>query len=287
VNKNISLNEVAGVSFDARVWTPIIVEQLRNLPKNEVRVIIDGYDYPEEFERYGVDYIVVDTNDWTNGYLDETSGYDKDGNYVVHIMVLNQFRKHPYMETIINHEMKHAFQDWQRRKKGYQGIFATKEVKEIYTGDFIKVVKDKIKVGSFFKDILKKYYLLTDLELNAFMENVYDKDIINDYKRMIKDLIQFDAHRATYYEDPDDLEKDWQILLSTDIPFLKKYKNYNDFLIKSTDYFKKRGQEILKKINKLEYVHRDLNEGLIKEQQITCQMVAPKPKDGGYSYNRN
>ena len=46
-------------------------------------------------------------------------GYDKDGNYVVHIMVLNRFRNHPYMRTILNHELKHAYQDWQRQRKGY------------------------------------------------------------------------------------------------------------------------------------------------------------------------
>lgn len=274
------LSEAAGVSFDARVWTPIVVEKLRDLPKNEVRVIIDGYDYPEEFERFAVDYIVIDTNDWTNGYLDETSGYDKDGNYVIHIMVLNQFRNHPYMDTIINHEMKHAYQDWQRRRKGYEGIFATKEVKELYTGDFIKVVKDKIDVGPFFKDILTKYYLLTDLELNAFMENVYDRDRLNNYKMMVSQLKNYDTSRSIYHENPGKLEKNWQTLKSLDIPFVKKYKSYTDFLTKSTEYFRKRSQEILKKINKLEYIH-GLSEGLIKEQQITCQMVSPKPKGGG------
>jgi hypothetical protein len=251
------INESAGVSFDARVWTPIILDAFKNLPKNEPRVIIDCQEYPEQFEKFSADYLVIDTNDWTNGYLDETSGYDKDGYYVVHIMVLNKFRKHPYMETILNHEMKHAYEDWQRRSKGYEGIFATKEVKNLYTGDFIKIVKDKIKVGKFFKDLLTKYYLLTDLEINAFMENVYDKDIINNYKTMVKNLSNYDALRATYYEDPEELEKDWQILTKSDIPMVKKFKNYTDFLNHSTKFFKNKSQEVLKKINKLEYVHRD------------------------------
>lgn len=272
--------EVAGISFEVREWSNIIYHLLDGLGDSEPRLIVDGQDWPEQFEKFSVDYFVIDFNDWTNGYLDQTSGYDADGNYVVHIMVLNQFRHHPYMKTILNHELKHAYQDWQRRRKGYEGIFATKEVKDIYTDDFIKVVKDRIKVGPFFKEIFKKYYLLTDLELNAFLENVYDKDKINDYKRMITQLIDYDASKATYYEDPDELEKDWKTLNSLNLPFIKKYKNYTDFLTKSTDYFRKRSQEILKKINKLLYVH-GLNENLLKEQQITCQMVAPKPKGGG------
>ena len=92
---------------------------------------------------------------------------------------------------------------------------------------------------------------------------------------------------ATRYLNPKDLEKDWQTLLKSDIPFLKKYKTYSDFLTASTKYFKERGQEVLKKINKLEYVHRDrdLKENLLKEQQIACQMISPKPKNGGYYFS--
>ena len=51
---------------------------------------------------------------------------------------------------------------------------------------------------------------------------VYDKDVINDYKKMVKNLTQFDALKATYYLDPEELEDDWQTLLKSDIPFLKK-----------------------------------------------------------------
>jgi hypothetical protein len=277
------ITESAGVSFEVREWANIIYHLLDGLDDSEPRLLVDGQEWPEQFEKFSVDWFVIDFNDWTNGYLDGTSGYDADGNYVVHIMVLSQFRHHPYMKTILNHEIKHAYQDWQRRRKGYEGIFAVKEVKDVYTEDFIKVVKDRIKVGNFFKEILKKYYLLTDLELNAFMENVYDNDYINNYKRMVRDVTQFNADGATRYENPKNLEKDWQTLLSVNIPFLKKYKTYQEFLKASTDYFKKRGEEIIKKINKLEYVHRDRNleEGLIKEQQITCKMVSPKSKDGG------
>lgn len=251
------IKESAGISFEVREWSNVIYDLLNDLGNTEPRLIVDGQDYPEEYEKFSVDYFVIDFNDWTNGYLDKTSGYDKDGNYVVHIMVLNRFRNHEYMKTILNHELKHAYQDWQRQRKGYPGIVDTKESVELYTDDFIKAVKDRIDVGGFFKDILKGYYLLTDLELNAFMENVYDRDTINDYRKMLKKLRKSDILLDLQTEDEDEIEKYWSVLKSLNIPLIKKYKNYYSFLGASDKYFKKRSEEILRKINKLDYVHRD------------------------------
>lgn len=270
-SKNFLLKEVAGISLDARVWTPILRQSLDNLPKGEKRIIIDCQDYPEQYKKFSVDYIVLDLNDWTNGYLDETSGYDKDGNYVVHIMVLEGFIGRPYMDTILNHEGKHAYQDWQRRKKGYEGIFATKEVKDIYTKDFIKIVKDKIPVSNFLKNIFIGYYLLTDLEFNAFMENVYDRDKINDYRKMVTNLRKGLPTSGGN-------EREWEIVRGLDLPFLKKYKTYQEFIQASSDYFKKRSDEIIRKLDKVEYVH-GLNESRLLNEQILCHLVSPMPRN--------
>ena len=272
INKIVKnfLIEEAGVSFDARVWTPIIIEELNKLPKNEVRVIIDCQEYPEQFKRFSADYIVVDLNDWTNGYLDRTSGYDADGNYVVHILVLKDFVGSPYMYTILNHEGKHAYQDYKRITSGGKGIFSSKEVINIYTDDFIKIVKGRVPVSPIFQEIFKGYYLLTDLELEAFKENVYDRDRLNDYKRMVSGLKNY---QPRVQESPK-LEKEWQILKSLDLPFIKKYKSYQDFIQGTTDYFKKRSEEVIKKINKLEYVH-GLNENRLLNEQVLCHLVSP------------
>lgn len=251
------IKETAGISFEAREWADILYYLLGNLNENEPRLIVEGGDYPDQYEKFSVDYFVIDFNDYTNGYLDESSGYDKDGNYVVHIMVLNRFRDHSYMKTILNHELKHAYQDWQRQRKGHAGIGFSKESKEMYTDDFVKVVKDRINAGPFFKEILTYYYLLSDLELNAFMENVYDNDVINDYKKMISKLRNYDAFKVIYDKDIRDLDKNWEILKSSNLPFLKKYKDYQSFLRYSNKYFKERSEEILRKINKIEYIHRD------------------------------
>jgi hypothetical protein len=257
VNIKKIIKESAGISFEVREWSNVLYYLLGNLDDSEPRLIVDGQDYPDQYEKFSVDYFVIDFNDWTNGYLDESSGYDKDGNYVVHIMVLNQFKNNDYMKTILTHELKHAYQDWQRQSKGYPGIGKAKESLDMYTGDFIKVVKDRIDVGSFYKKMLINYYLLSDLELNAFMENVYDNDVINDYKKMINRLKNTDIFKDAYYENQDELESNWDKLHSLDLPFIKKHKNYTSFLSTSAKYFKKRSEEILRKLNKMEYVHRD------------------------------
>lgn len=251
------IKESVGVSFEVREWADIIYYLLGNLDESEPRLIVDGIDYPEQYDKFSVDYFVIDFNDWVNGYLDKTSGYDKDGNYVVHIMVLNRFRNHPYMRTILNHELKHAYQDWQRQRKGYPGIADSKESKELYTDDFVKAVKDRIDVGNFFKEILKGYYLLSDLELNAFMENVYDRDTFNDYRKMINRLKNTNLLEELNSEDENEIENYWRVLKSLDIPFVKKYDDYYSFLNASAKYFRRRTDEVLRKINKLEYVHRD------------------------------
>jgi ACT domain-containing protein len=257
VNIKKIIKESAGISFEVREWSDILYYLLGNLSESEPRLIVDGQDYPEQYEKFSVDYFVLDFNDWTNGYLDQTSGYDKDVNYVVHIMLLNRFRDHQYMRTILNHELKHAYQDWQRQRKGYPGIGKSKESQDMYTDDFVKVVKDRIDVGQFYKEVLKYYYLLSDLELDAFMENVYDRDVINDYKKMINKVKDVDIFKEAYYEDQDELEKNWDTLKSLNLPFIKKYKDYTSFLSQSSKYFKKRSEEILRKLNKMEYVHRD------------------------------
>lgn len=251
------IKESVGVSFEVREWANILYYLLGNLGTDEPRLIVDGQDYPEQYEKFSVDYFVIDFNDWTNGYLDKTSGYDKDGNYVVHIMVLNRFRNHRYMLTILNHELKHAYQDWQRQRKGYPGITYSKESQELYTDDFVRAVKDRVDVGPFFKEILKGYYLLSDLELNAFMENVYDRDTFNDYRKMIKRLKNTNLLKELQNEDETEIENYWSTLQSIDIPLVKKYKDYYSFLEASAKYFRRRTDEVLRKINKLEYVHRD------------------------------
>lgn len=268
MNKKL-LIERAGISFIVRKWADVIEGLLKNNPGP--RLIVDGQEYPELYEEFGVDYFVIDESDWTNGYLDENSGYDADGNYVVHILILDKIKDKPYVRTVLNHEVKHALQDFKRITSGSKGIFSTKEVKDIYTKDFIKIVKDKIPVSNFLKNIFIGYYLLTDLEFNAFMENVYDRDKINDYRKMVTNLRKGLPTSGGN-------EREWEIIKGLDLPFLKKYKTYQEFIQASSDYFKKRSDEIIRKLDKVEYVH-GLNESRLLNEQILCHLVSPMPRN--------
>lgn len=281
------LKEEAGISKPVRDWAKVVYNLLLNTPKTERRVIVDSQDYPELFENFSFDYLVIDFNDFSNGYLTKTSGYDKNGYYVVHLMILNKFKQHPYLKTILNHELKHAYQDWQRQSKGYPTIEQTKENIEIYTEDFMNILKDRIPMNSFFKKILRNYYFLTNLESDAYLENIYDKDQNVMYDNIVRDIMKYDPSKELDLANEDDLEENWQKLLKLDLPFLKKYKNYRDFVYKSADYFKNKSSKILKRINKIEYIHRDrdLSEGILKEQ-LACKLISPVGHGlGGYVDN--
>jgi hypothetical protein len=144
------INEVAGISFESRKWADIIYNEIMSNPEEKTRLIIDGYDYPEVFDQFPIDYIVIDYYDRITGYGQEHSGYDQDGNYVVLLYVqpmLVQGQGGYSLKSALNHEMKHAWEDYNRISRGKPNIEQTKESKELYTRDFILLMSDNNVVG--------------------------------------------------------------------------------------------------------------------------------------------
>jgi hypothetical protein len=140
------LNESAGISFPVRKWSDIIYNEIMSNPQEKTRLIIDGYDYPEAFEEFQVDYFVIDYHPTITGYGHDYSGYDDDGNYIVVFYiqpVLVQGGHKFNLKTALNHELKHAYQDYKRITKGYPSIDDTKESKTLYTGDFIAYLNNR------------------------------------------------------------------------------------------------------------------------------------------------
>ena len=172
-----TLTEGAGISFEARKWGEIIYNEIMNNPDEKKRLIIDGYDYPEAFNGFPIDYVVIDFYDKLTGYGQEHSGYDKDGNYVVHLYVqpgLLQGQGVFNLKSTLNHEMKHAWEDYNRLSKGLPSIEHTKESQELYNKDFILMLSDQNIVGPI-KEILKYYYYLSNLEKSAYLPIVTGK----------------------------------------------------------------------------------------------------------------
>ena len=247
------INEAAGISFEARKWAEIIYNEIIANPEEKTRLIIDGYDHPEAFDGFPIDYVVVDFYDRLTGYGQEHSGYDKDGNYVVLLYVqpkLVSGQGGYSLQSALNHEMKHAWEDYNRLSKGLPSIEQTKESQELYNRDYILMLSDQNIRGPI-KEILKYYYYLSNLEKSAYLENVYDQN--PTYERIVRDIASKDFES---FKDRFDLDVNWHLMNTAyDIPFLKKFKSPREFIDYSAEELRSRALKMIKKINKMRYVH--------------------------------
>ena len=247
------INEVAGISFEARKWAEIIYNEIISNPEEKNRLIIDGYDYPEAFDGFPIDYIVIDYYDRLTGYGQEHSGYDKDGNYVVLLYIqpsLVRGQGGYSLQSALNHEMKHAWEDYNRLSKGLPSVEQTKESQEMYNRDYILMLSDQNIRGPI-KEILKYYYYLSNLEKSAYLENVYDQNPA--YERVVREIASKDFES---FKDRFDLDVNWHLMNTAyDIPFLKKFRSPREFIDYSAEELRSRALKMIKKINKMKYIH--------------------------------
>ena len=251
-----TITEAAGISFEARKWGEIIYNDIMNNPNEKKRLIIDGYEHPEAFNGFPIDYVVIDFYDKLTGYGQKHSGYDKDGNYVVLLYVqpkLLQGQGGYSLKSALNHEMKHAWDDYNRLSKGLPSIDNTKETKELYNKDFILMLSDQNVRGPI-KELLKYYYYLSKLETTAYLENVYEGNPV--YEKIVREITSKDFES---FKDRFDLDINWHLVNTAyDIPFIKKFKTPLDFIDYSSSDLKRRALKVLKKINKMKYIHGKL-----------------------------
>lgn len=253
ISESKSITEVAGISFESREWAKIINDKILKNPNEKERLIIDGYDYPEAFKGFPIDYIVIDFYDKLTGYGQEHSGYDKDGNYVVLLYIQPKVISGTggfNLRTVLNHEMKHAWDDYNRLSKGQPSIDKNKESRELYNKDFILMLSDKNVRGPI-KEILKYYYYLSELEKTAYLENVYDGNL--NYEKIIRDISSKDFEP---FKERFDLDINWHLMNTAyDIPFLKKFKSPIEFIDYSSEELRSKAVDMIKKINKMKYIH--------------------------------
>lgn len=250
------LNENSGISSVIRAWTDVLYNEIIGNPNEKTRLIIDGYDYPDIFKDFSVDYFVVDFTDDITGYNDEYSGIDKDGNYVVLLYIQNSIRKpnqYQYsLKTTLNHELKHAYEDYRRIKSNSTKIVDSSESRNLYTKDFIYVLRRND--NNVLVKILKYYYYTSKIEFSAFLENIYD-GYGYEYERLIREILKTNFNKYLSM----DLSNEWDDLLGYDIPLLRKFKTVNDFIKYSENFLKNRAVIIQKKINKMKFVHNNGN----------------------------
>ena len=219
------------------------------------KIEINGKDFPDAYEDFKVDKWVI-TNSGRIEYDHWKSGYDKDGNYVVYLnMPMSSIGG-----SALVHEIKHAYDDWNRMSKGAPPIRAGWEIKNIYTPDFEKLVLGGgYKLSPMLNPIIRYYYLGSKLESPAYLENEYDNSGLGgDYRGTAKKMMNFKASSFLNKkgEPAKGLQESWTKLITEyDIPFFRKFKNVVDFLKYTEKHFNKRGRNIMKRIDKMRYVH--------------------------------
>ena len=101
------------------------------------KIEINGKDFPDAYEDFKVDKWVI-TNSGRIEYDHWKSGYNEAGEYIVYLnMPMSSIGG-----SALIHEIKHAYDDWNRMSKGSPPIRAGWEIKNIYTPDFEKLVLD-------------------------------------------------------------------------------------------------------------------------------------------------
>ena len=219
------------------------------------KIEINGKDFPNAYKDFKVDKWVI-TNSNRIEYDHWKSGYDKEGNYVVY---LNMSISSVAGSALV-HEIKHAYDDWNRMSKGAPPLRDGWEIQNIYTPDFEKLVLGgSFKLSPMLHPIIRYYYLGSKLESPAYLENEYDNSGLGgDYRGTAKKLMSFKASNFLNKkgQPAKGLQESWTKLITEyDIPFFRKFKNVVDFLNYTEKYFNKRGRDIVKRIDKMRYVH--------------------------------
>lgn len=219
------------------------------------KIEINGKDFPDAYEDFKVDKWVI-TNSGRIEYDHWKSGYNETGEYVVYLnMPMSSING-----SALVHEIKHAFDDWNRMSKGAPPIRAGWEIKNIYTPDFEKLVLGgSFKLSPMLHPIIRYYYLGSKLETPAYLENEYDNaSMMGSYRDTAKKMMNFKASNFLNKkgQPAKGLQESWtELITNYNIPFFRKFKNVVDFLKYTEKHFNKRGRDIMKRIDKMRYVH--------------------------------
>ena len=219
-------------------------------PLDEVTVF--GDNFPEEYKEFAVDMWVL-KNSSRIEYDHYKSGYADSGEYVVHMNIPLAGMS----ESTFIHEIKHAYDDWNRLRHGGKPIKDTWEIKNIYTKDFEKLILGGSNSFTQLSPIIRNFYLGSKLETPAYLENEYDNAMV-DYEGVGRSLMKFKASNYLNKEGEParGLEAEFDRLQKYyDIPLFRKFKNVKEFLNWTQKYFNKRGRDIFGRVAKMRYVH--------------------------------
>lgn len=264
IGEQSELKELFGVSFDARIWEPIIRSRL-NLAKTYIKnkkpipdLTIQGREYPQQYKTFPIDEIRMSVDPkYGNGagYDEVKSGRDINGKYVTYF-IFGPLANN----STINHELRHAFEDFKAASNRGALMRQNKEATKLFSGDFDKFMTagDPDYIYPPFGNIFMGLYLTSKIERSAFAETVYDNDPMPIIKIIQEVIANNDISTLLKYS-PKRLEANWQ-KFKTDykIPVTEKFRNYEDFLKWAADEIKYKGEKTLKKLLKVKF-YREQN----------------------------
>ncbi len=241
------LSELRGVNFELTLWTNTILNEIKKNGKVGETIIINGSEDTEAHEMFPVDSFFIDIIDENHATYNELKSGLSNGKYYVFL----SFSKYATRD-IIEHELRHAFEDYKMKTKGKKGFGFDKESQLFYSGDFENFMLNKIP-GDFsnFKNILMGLYVTSKTENSAYSQQVYRGDTSAiDYLKMI---LKNDYSSKSVRDDNRALKQFENLKQNVSIPIFKKFDNYISFMDWADKYIKQRAQKSLNKLLKVKH----------------------------------
>ena len=119
INENNELKEIGGITTNSRTWSEILISKIKESFGKDFT--INGKDFPEAYENFSVDTFKVNFKPiGAYAYDQDNSGFFGD-DYVI-TLIVDPTKIYKIDVSIINHEMKHANQDFKRYENKSNGI---------------------------------------------------------------------------------------------------------------------------------------------------------------------
>ena len=244
------LNELRGMSPISRSWGSVIGNLMK---KDKTRpLVIFGNEYPEQYEKFPVDCFYIEKSRIPE-YDERKSGL-KDGKYYVF------FNLPDNPGTSLNHELRHAYDDYMKISKGKTSASQSKEGLLFFSGDFFKFMTNNGMQNNYwpFLNAIQGLYYTSKLEQTAYSDSVFDGNVnsIETIQEFVNGEFS-DARKETYTEE--ELDEMWiKLKQNIHIPIFDKFKDQKSFFNWSDDYIRKRGEKVLKKLRNVAYFKETL-----------------------------
>lgn len=231
-----------GLSPEIIPLSQIIVYELKKVYIRD-KIFINLDLYP--IRGIDIEDIII-LNSKFNSYDHANSGIDSVTKRYTSIIKLNL--DNLYVDSII-HELKHAYVDNKMfLNKGVQ-IKHLNEIRQFYTDDLEKLLTVDRKEFPSLLNIILMYYYTSDLEVPSFLENHNFNPKFINYKDRIKNILELKYRDINHKQASIEFDK----LRQYNIPEFNKYSTYDDFINRSIPILRKKGLNILKKINRIDY----------------------------------